>query len=121
MPWLMGMIMVEACYVGIYAQKNGVVAVLDQLKPLIQDFDQKYVASWFAALPPEAVTTSPTKDQLLNEVVDLKDKIGRVDRTSALMPRPSDAIALKIENSDVDAFTLLIWNSKIEITRRGLF
>jgi len=120
-------IMVRACYIGIYALKINNTELLDKLKVAIKDFETKYATFWFSNLPEGYTPTRPGPDQLLQEVVELKDnyddysgEYGRQMRRQ-FMNRSEDLLISKIDKDDIDKFTLEIWNTQIDIERRSIF
>lgn len=121
-------IMVRACYIGVYALKKEKHDLIEKLKPLIKDFEKKYVALWFANMPEGNEPTSPKKDQLLHEVVEVKENFDEYDVGAygrelrrQLMDRSEDLLVSMIEKKDVDRFTVEMWGVEIEINRRPLF
>lgn len=121
-------IMERACYIGIYAFKKGKKDLVEKLKPLIKDFEEKYVALWFANVPAGHEPTSPKRDQLLQEVVNVKENFDEYDMGAygrsirrQFMERSEDLLVSLSAKEDVDKFTVEIWGVEIEIHRRSIF
>lgn len=121
-------IMERACYIGILALKKGHVDLVKKLKPLIADFEKKYSDHWFSNLPEGYEPTSPTKEQLLHELVRIKENFDQYDggaysreMRKQFMDRSEDLLVSMIEKTDIDNFTREIWGVEIEIKRRSIF
>lgn len=120
-------IMERACYIGIYALKKENHSLIQKLKPLVKDFEKKYVAKWFNNMPKGYKPTSTTKDQLLHEVSELKENFNEYDIGAygreirrQFMDRSEDVLVSMTKKEDIDKFTIEIWGVKIETKRRSI-
>lgn len=106
-------IMEKACYIGILALKLEKNNVVEALKPLIVEFENAYVAKWF---PDDREPSSPKKDQLLREVMQLADEAGQYrDRlNSRILDDSKERLLEMIGRADVEKFIFTIWKVRIE-------
>jgi hypothetical protein len=106
-------IMERACFVGILAKKLGKNVIVEALKPLIAEFETAYTAKWF---PDEREPTSPKKNQLLLEIIQLADEAGqyRDPLTSRILDNSRERLLSIVNASDVNDFIFEIWKVKIK-------
>jgi hypothetical protein len=109
--------METACYIGIYALKNKLTAVVDQLKQQLDKFQEKYEKETISKLPSGKNVMGPRKDQICHELLRLRDELSEIrsDRLSRhIMDRASDRLLDKIELIDLDRFIYAIWKTWVE-------
>lgn len=106
-------IMVLACYLGIYALKLGKTTVVEKLKTLITAFEQAYQQKHFVD-PRADLVSSPTRDQLMREVMRFTDNLTDLNRMTDPIPSTEDILIGKVAIEDVNNFIREIWGVEIE-------
>lgn len=106
-------IMERACYIGIVAKKLGKTTVVNALKPLISEFETAYRALYFK--DDRESTSSPTKDQLMLELIQLADEAGeyRDPLTSRIMDDSKERLLELVNKSDIEEFIFEIWAVRV--------
>jgi hypothetical protein len=103
-------IMERACFVGILALKLGKNNVVDVLKQLIQEFETAYVSKWF---PDDIEYSSPRKNQLSIELVELIDELNQYSRPSRILNDSREQILELVTVSDIKEFIFTVWSIRI--------
>lgn len=106
-------IMVLACYIGIYSLKLRKLGIVEKLKPHIKSFEEAYQKKWFSD-PRSAQVTSPTKDQLINEVIQFMDNLSDYNRIPNPLEDTEEILLRLVTKEDVKKFIKEIW--KIEVS-----
>jgi len=104
-------IMERACFIGILAHKIGRNEVVEALKPLITDFETAYIAKWFSD---DREPTSPKKNQLMIEIVQLFDETGQYNRASRILDDSREQLLELVNRSDIKGFIFAVWGIKFE-------
>lgn len=107
-------IMVLACYIGIYALKQGKTDIVNHLKPLITAFETAYKQKWFSNIPEGVRLTSPTENQLLTEVLEFRDKINDLNRVSVPLENVEEMAIQLVTVEDVKKFIREIWQVEVQ-------
>lgn len=108
-------IMVLACCIGIYALKKGKTSLIQQLKPLIQEFEDAYIKLYFPDGPPDKKLASPHEDQLMLEVLKFMDKLTDLNRMRDPFMNTEEILIGKVTVDDVKKFIKEVWGVVVEI------
>ncbi|MBI4226174.1 hypothetical protein HY612_03620 [Candidatus Roizmanbacteria bacterium] len=103
-------IMERACYVGILALKLGKTGAVEALKPLVIEFETAYITKWF---PDDREPTSPKKNQLMLELIQLSNEAGQY-QASRILDNSRERVLELVNRSDIENFIFTIWNVRIE-------
>jgi len=107
-------IMVLACYIGIYALKNGLTNVIAKLKVLIPIFEQAYRQMYFSQpLPPGVTVSSPSENQLMVETVKIIDEMRNLNRRYGMLENTEELLLSLVNETDVRNFIREIWNVEV--------
>lgn len=104
-------IMERACFIGILSHKIGKNGVVEALKPLITDFETAYIAKWF---PDDQEPTSPKKNQLLIEIMQLADEAGQYNRASRILDDSREQLLELVNRADIEEFIFTVWGVRID-------
>ena len=109
-------IMERACYVGILALKLGRSDLVQELKTRISTFQEAYEKEWFKNIPKDKEPTSPRRDQLSIEIIELRNDVikSKYDHTRGLLDSSRDRLVEEVEAIDIDRFTREIWNFHVK-------
>jgi hypothetical protein len=106
-------ILEKACYLGILALKKGWTNVFIDVALKIYEFEKKYFDKYFANIPagidPEKL--SPSKDQLLKELLKWRDNFD-YERMNGVLRIRDDAEAVMyslVVPLDIDRFIFEVW------------
>jgi len=109
-------IMVLACYVGIYALKQKKTGIVNGLKGHIKVFEDAYRKKWFSDIPKGVKLSSPTPDQLQDEVIELIDNIQDLNRMPSPFNDAKEILLGVVAEADVRNFIKTIWG--VEVGKR---
>lgn len=109
-------VMVLACYIGIYALKQKKSVIVNGLKEHIRLFEDAYRKKWFSNIPKGVKLSSPTPDQLRDEVIELIDDIQDLNRLPNPFKDAKEILLGLVVESDIRTFIKTVWN--VEVGRR---
>lgn len=102
-------IMKRACYIGILALKLNKKDLIKKLKKILEDFQKLYEQKYFSNLPKGVEPTSPKRDIIQTEIMQLRNEIYKHRRERGFLERADDLLIELIENIDIDKFTFEMW------------
>jgi len=103
-------IMERACYIGILALKNKKKDIVENLKVNLKVFQQKFEEYYFSNLPEGVEPTSPKKELVRVEVMQLRDEFYKNRREADILKRAEHWLIERVEITDIDWFTFEMWN-----------
>lgn len=104
----------KACQLGILAIKYEMPSILELIVKEIPLFEAKYIKKYFKNLPLGVKKTSPSKGQLLYELLGLLRKSERrgFDRKNRLIDDFEDKLLDSVATSEIEDFIARIWGKK---------
>lgn len=107
-------IMEHACYLGIIALKKGKTQLVEELKPKITAFDEKYLHKYFNDIPEgwDAYSISPPADKVKKDLQKLYQRrdYGWTDRFGMGMTEDTtDEMMSIVTAADIESFIVAIW------------
>ncbi len=107
-------IMVRLCIVGLFALKLDEQEIVNEAVRQIGTFETAYYKKYFSNLPKDAQLTSPTPDQLLQEMISLAQKKFRYtpDQLLSAIGDTEDKILELVDQKDIENFITKVWGVK---------
>lgn len=107
-------IMVRVCIVGLLALKLKKQEIFDEAVCQIRAFETAYNKEYFSDLPKDIKLTSPTTDQLLQEMIGLAQKKYRYtpDQLLSALGNTEEKILELVDQKDIENFITKAWGIK---------
>lgn len=104
-------IMLRLCLVALYALKFKKQDIFDEAVSYIRSFEIEYDKKYFSNVPEGANISSPTPDQLLQEMLSFSQKKYWSSTTGRLleMDETEDRILEIVEQKDIENFITKVW------------
>lgn len=107
-------IMVRTCFIGVLALKLDKRKIFNEVVRQIRSFETAYETKYFTNLPPEAESTSPTRDQLLQEMLGVAQKRSnyKIDQMSFNSDDAENKVFEIVALEDIEKFITEVWEVK---------
>lgn len=110
-------VMEVAFYIAILLNKHGQTDFIPSFKESVEKFEELYRIRWFSDVPEGMKLSSPSRDQLVNEIIGLlsnRESYYRDDFTGIESQFPVQRFLSMVIRQDIKGFIKIIWNIELK-------